>query len=280
MVSFRVAAKNFSLTYPQCSITKEALLEHLRTFTPVYCCVSQELHEDGQPHLHAAISFATKKNIKAANHFDFSGSHCNIQSTRNVKDWIAYVKKENNFVEFGTAPIADKKIRLTDVPTEELRDYCVNNKIAFGYYQEEKALRSSVSFNITEESPGIMNMYLQALQVQDFTQALILIGPTGCGKTTWAIKNAPKPSIIISHIDQLKLFKPDFHKSIIFDDMSFLQWPLQSQIHLVDWWQPRSIHVRYGTVSIPNSTPKIFTCNEMPFTQHPAISRRIKVFNC
>lgn len=136
-----------------------------------------------------------------------------------------------------------------------------------------------VSFDVTEDSEGQMNFFLQALTVTDHN-AIVLIGETGIGKTTWAINNAPKPALIISHIDQLKLFKPTFHKCIIFDDMSFLQWPLQSQIHLTDSHVPRAIHVRYGVINIPANTKKIFTCNTRPFTDDPAINRRIKLINC
>lgn len=41
---------------------------------------------------------------------------------------------------------------------------------------------------------------------------LSVVGPAGCGKTTWAKASAPKPALFVSHIDQLKLFKPNYHK--------------------------------------------------------------------
>jgi len=269
---FRVAAKNFSLTFPQCSVSIEEMKKHMNTFLPKYLVIARELHEDGNPHIHVAIGFHSKKNIKDAKHFDYSGFHCNLQATKDLKNWIPYIKKHGDFIEEG---VVNERIKLSDVTTDELFDYCVSKKIGYGYYCEEKRRRDTVSFDITENSEGKMSLYLQALVITDRSKSIVIVGDTGIGKTTWAINNCTKPALIVSHIDQLKSFRPGYHRSIIFDDMSFQQWPEQSQIHLADNDLPRSIHVRYGTASIPAKTEKIFTCNTRPFSEHPAISRRI-----
>lgn len=130
---FRIYAKNFSLTYPQCSVPKETLLQHLQSMQPDYICVSKELHNDGHPHLHAALCFSTKKNVRSPSYFDFQGYHPNIQATKKINEWITYVKKGMDFIEYGTPPISASKAgrlhKLSDIPTDELRDYCVNNNI-------------------------------------------------------------------------------------------------------------------------------------------------------
>lgn len=161
------------------------------------------------------------------------------------------------------------------MPTDELRDYCVDNRIGFGYYQEEKRSRTTVNMDITEESDGKMNLYLSSL-VFPSAYSIVITGASGIGKTTYAIKHAPKPSLLVSHIDQLRRFRPGHHKSIIFDDIDFSEQHIGKQIQLVDSDLPRAIHVRYGVVEIPSKTVKIFTCNEFPFAEHEAIRRRIK----
>lgn len=108
-------------------------------------------------------------------------------------------------------------------------------------------------------------------------KSLVIIGPAGCGKTTIAKHFAPKPSIFVTHIDVLKQFIPNYHKSIIFDDISFTHWPRETQISLTDCEQPRSIHIRYGTATIPANIPKLFTGNRNPLdSMDPAIARRTK----
>jgi len=112
-------------------------------------------------------------------------------------------------------------------------------------------------------------------------KCLILIGDTGVGKTTYAKQIIPKPALFITHVDDLKKFEPGYHKSILFDDVCFNHYPIQSQIHLVDYENPRSIHVRYGIARIPAGVAKIFTCNEDPINiRHPAIRRRVQVIRC
>jgi len=109
-------------------------------------------------------------------------------------------------------------------------------------------------------------------------RALILIGEAGCGKTTWAKANIPKPCLFVTHIDELKLYRPKYHVSILFDDVSFKHYPIQAQIHLVDFHDSRSIHIRYGTAHIPAKTIKVFTSNEDPVDlSNAAIKRRCKV---
>lgn len=105
---------------------------------------------------------------------------------------------------------------------------------------------------------------------------LSIVGRAGCGKTTWAKQHAPKPALFISHIDQLRLFKPGYHKSIIFDDMDIRHWPRTSQIHLIDFDNPRAIHLRHVVATIPAGTVKIFTSNDdIVDLSDPAIRRRI-----
>lgn len=277
-VPFRIQAKNFSITCPQCPLSKEDLLKHFKTLSPVYVIVCEEKHEDGSPHLHAFIQFGRRKNVKDCKYFDFGGYHFNVQATKNVQDWIDYVKKEGQWIEDGILPSPKKKVEhdLQSVPTGELFNYCVNNRVGFGYYQEEKRRRCSVSIDIESPIPGKLCLYLLSL-IYDSEKTVVLTGASGSGKTTWATIHAAKPSIIISHIDELKHYRADYHKSIIFDDMSFIQWPVQSQIHIVDRDMPRSIHVRYGVARIPSGVPKIFTCNTFPFSEHEAIRRRIVV---
>lgn len=110
------------------------------------------------------------------------------------------------------------------------------------------------------------------------SKSLVLIGRPGCGKTNWAKKNSLKPALFVSHLDRLKDFKPDVHKSIIFDDLDFKHLPRTSQIHIVDRENPRDIHIRYRTAFIPQGVQKIFTANEEPFITDAAIKRRCRYF--
>ncbi|CBX51432.1 replication associated protein [Ageratum leaf curl Cameroon alphasatellite] len=60
---FLINAKNYFLTFPKCSLSKEEALEQiLKLNTPTnkkYIKICRELHENGEPHLHVLMQFET-----------------------------------------------------------------------------------------------------------------------------------------------------------------------------------------------------------------------------
>lgn len=270
--------KRFFLTYAQCPEDKEGLLTFLRTRGTLQSfVVAREQHADGQFHLHACVAY--EQVIRAGKrHFDFEGKHPNVQSPRNWNACIQYCKKDGDFIESDVhvAPATTRDVSEFDDEVEYFK-YACEAKIPFAYAQYFWSKKTQSDTLYDDEAVGTMERCLQEF-VYDFAKPLILIGPSGCGKTTWAKKRVPKPSLFVSHIDQLKAFIPEFHKSIIFDDMDFKHYPRTGQIHLVDTENPRAIHCRYSTATIPAGVAKVFTCNEVPVnTQDPAIRRRVVI---
>lgn len=114
----------------------------------------------------------------------------------------------------------------------------------------------------------------------DLSKSVVLMGPSGIGKTTFALAHFINP-LLVSHIDDLKSLTPH-HDGIVFDDMMFDHMPITAQIHLVDMEFTRSIHARFVTATIPMGTKRIFTCNvtRYPFSRDPegAIERRVRIY--
>lgn len=93
---------------------------------------------------------------------------------------------------------------------------------------------------------------------------IIIQGPAGIGKTQWALRffdPIGKLTRLVSHVDDLK--KPGLNKckAILFDDMDFKQYPRQTQIHICDANETRSIHSRYVNVELRKGIVRLFTCN-------------------
>lgn len=101
----------------------------------------------------------------------------------------------------------------------------------------------------------------------DLSKAVLIIGPTGIGKTQFALSHFNSP-ILIRHIDDLALFSPNIHDGIVFDDMTFKHWPATSIIHLLDFDEGSSINIRYKVAYIPKGTRKIF-CSNVPSIFYP-----------
>nr|CRI68473.1 Replication protein [Pepper huasteco yellow vein virus] len=118
---FRLNAKNYFLTYPQCSISKEEALAQIQNLsTPVnkkYIKICKESHEDGQPHLHVLIQFEGKYQCTNNRFFDLVSStrsahfHPNIQGAKSSSDVKTYIDKDGDTVEWGEFQIDGRSAR-------------------------------------------------------------------------------------------------------------------------------------------------------------------------
>lgn len=102
---FRMAGKNFTITFPQCDVKKEIAVGRIEqkygSELKGYL-VCEEDHKDGTPHLHVFLQFDKRKNFKAPDCFDFiGGKHGNYQVTKSVKAWVEYCTKGTNYVAKG-----------------------------------------------------------------------------------------------------------------------------------------------------------------------------------
>lgn len=104
---FDLNAKRFFLTYSQCTLSSKELGECLlRQLTDIeWIVIAMEKHENGDPHLHVAISFDSSQHIRNPRHFDISHPsssssdelvyHPKIEGMRNFRKTIAYISKED-----------------------------------------------------------------------------------------------------------------------------------------------------------------------------------------
>lgn len=289
MSGFRLDAKNFFLTYSNVEqqnwteFDKENLLDFLKAIDGVtYVIVCKENHEDGNTHFHALVRFDKKKNLRNSAFFNYNGVQANIQSTRNVPASIHYVKKFNDFIEYGGNNDDDNLIETcAGVDRLTWLQYCIGKKISFAYCDEIWKTVHICRTSTIEEGAEIMGEMCPRLREFRYEGPLsiVLVGSAGTGKTTWAKTYLPKPILFVTHVDRLKDYDPNYHKSILFDDMDFRHWPRTNQIELVDRENPRDINRRYGITNIPAGVPKCFTGNYRPFIEDEAINRRIRLIN-
>uniref|UniRef100_Q8V2A8 Replication-associated protein n=1 Tax=Tomato leaf curl New Delhi virus - [PkT1/8] TaxID=270143 RepID=Q8V2A8_9GEMI len=118
---FRVNAKNYFLTYPKCSLTKEEALSQLQTLeTPTkkkFIKICREFHEDGSPHIHVLIQFEGKFQCKNNRFFDLVSPsrsahfHPNIQGAKSASDVKKYIDKDGDVLEWGVFQIDGRSAR-------------------------------------------------------------------------------------------------------------------------------------------------------------------------
>lgn len=294
---FQLNAKQLSITYPQCSADKNEILRFLQQTFPraLYIAVSKEAHLDGRPHLHCGVSLDAPHRTRDSRFLDYQTFHPNIQGTRNFGKWVDYLKKDGDWVEHGTPPV--EKTKRVAVDEEELIEaaktmqegeflaYCSVNRLLYAKalwdaYHTDTVMTLTSDMDFEGNIDPRFESLVSTAEFHD-NLSLLIVGEAGIGKTTWAKRTIPKPCLFVTHIDDLRKFKVGFHVSILFDDVSFTHFPDTAQIHLVDYENPRSVHVRYGTARIPAGVRKIFTCNTFPVSiSIPAVLRRTQVLLC
>lgn len=104
---FRLACKKVSLTFPQCPVPREVMLEMLCVKkNPVIVVVSRETHKDGNYHLHCYLQYDKQFTSTKSSCFDvcYEGVvyHPNIQATNDKNAWIKYITKtDTEFLSKG-----------------------------------------------------------------------------------------------------------------------------------------------------------------------------------
>lgn len=298
-MAFRLQAKYLFLTYPNCDADPNELLLHLldlRPGTAQHITVAREHHQNGIPHLHAGIKYRSRIDVRSPAHFDFTGFHPNVQACRNWNKVLNYINKDGDTFTYdellgndddthdnpGDSNAVDFVAACTEYTDyAEWLNWCHHQHLAHGYARDIwTAVHADTSSTILDDGDYWQHVgeQLRAIEydVND-VRSIVLSGPTGIGKTSWCLHHAPKPALLVTHGDGLKAFRADYHKSIIFDDMSFAHQPIQSQIHVADRIHTRQIHCRHRIATIPAGIHKFFTINppDIVFMHRPPIERRI-----
>lgn len=322
--AFRINAQRFLLTYPHYNQTPSEVLRLLNLVKPIRKGIScLELHQDGEPHVHAAIEFERRINSVNRRIFDLEGHHPNIQTARNWGACANYCRKEGT-IEVGVFGAASPEdvVRLDpgadgapSTPRNlfelarncnslpEWIQICCDHRISAAYSKwiwdiENGDRPPDFAANIPLPDE-VTDFRLRATVWGDNDRSLVICGPSGIGKTSWAMANIPCGAVngrgpnkwlLVTHIDDLRHFDPRVHRSILFDE---IRWdgaienerrvgkrPLQDQIKVLTWDTPVSIHCRYGVARIPAHIIKIFTCtNSICFTSDEQTRRRVRVMN-
>nr|AWH12953.1 AC1 protein [Ageratum leaf curl Sichuan virus] len=118
---FNIYCKNYFLTYPDCSLTKEEALSQIQNLnTPVnqkYIKICRELHKNGRPHLHVLVQFEGKYKCQNNRFFDLVSPtrsvhfHPNIQGAKSSSDVKSYINKDGDTLEWGEFQIDGRSAR-------------------------------------------------------------------------------------------------------------------------------------------------------------------------
>lgn len=308
MVDFRVNARRFLLTYPRSDLNANLLYEFFKQLpvAPNRAIIARERHQDGEWHVHVALELSRRLNSTRVSIFDFAGRHPNISVARTWGACVNYCRKagtvettyhdctaETAAVGGSSRRGSDEDPYTTAAGCSTIREWythCLAESIPYAFanaiWNQLHGPRPPTFFANVDEG-RITHATLSALPWDPSWHTLVLCGPSGIGKTTWALKTAPVPFLFVTDVDDLGHFDPQVHKAIVFDEVRCTgdvtgkgAWPLTSQIKLVTWDTPVSIRIRYKIAHIPAQIPKVFTSTDFfPVNGDAQIKRRVTAIN-
>lgn len=95
---FRLRTKALFITYPQCDLPKELVLEAIQSVltTATNIMIAQEQHKEGGLHLHILVLMKDSLTISNPSMLDIWTHHPNLQACRNVPKSLVYLTKEDS----------------------------------------------------------------------------------------------------------------------------------------------------------------------------------------
>lgn len=226
--TFRIAAKNFAITYPN---SGDLSIEMVRDFfklkyNAIYVIVAKEFHKSGKPHIHAMVEFSKKKNFKDCNCFDItidSGIyHPNIQGCRNVSDWSTYIKKGGDFIEdikpYNPSDYdLGRKKKMHDDFIFEANFYRRKKREAIKWPVDIKVQQYCYSGN--QEEGRITTWIMNAPDVTDKKRNYWIVSPPNAGKTYFINKTFKNKRVYLPTKGDYPFEMYDDEELVIYDDI-------------------------------------------------------------
>nr|UZH24617.1 replication associated protein [Chayote yellow mosaic virus] len=305
---FLINAKNYFLTYPQCSLTKEEALSQLRSLrTPTnqkYIKVSRELHEDGQPHLHALIQFEGKYKCQNQRFFDLVSPtrsthfHPNVQGAKSSSDVKSYIDKDGDSIEWGEFQVDGRSARggcqkANDAAAEALNAGSAEAALAIIREKLPKDFifqYHNIKANLDRIFQAPPEVYVSPFRASSFDQvpdelerwasenvmdaaarpwrpnSIVVEGDSRTGKTMWARSLGPH-NYLCGHLDlSPKVYSNSAWYNVIDDvDPHYLKHFKEFMGAQRDWQS----NTKYGKpIQIKGGIPTIFLCNPGPTSSY------------
>ena len=174
----------------------------------MFAIVSEELHQDGNTHLHAYIKTRHAIGHVKSTFFDLEGHHPHLETVRSVKSWIEYVNKEGNWCEYGQNPITQQRLTTKERNEKIIKDGIVKC-IVDGTVSIQNAQRTIA---------GIQEMKMLTNGPWNPPTVYWFHGKTGSGKSRRAIEICEEDVWMSG--ENLKLFDGyRGQRTVIFDDL-------------------------------------------------------------
>lgn len=304
--SFKLQWRGIHLTY-KTHLSLQELLQHLQLTIPDIIHYSI-VHENGKQtseedneneryeHTHAAIWCSKRHCTKDPRKFDFGGIHPHIKRVRDIKHYAElhcnYHRKEP--VSLQQSDFDPSCTGNSKRPVES--DACVIAKKARTIGEAANLLgieiRTIADIQIIRNDKPLQQPEEHRFESTSFTlevpehhRVLYLYGPSGTGKTEWAIHRFQHPLLIFT-ADELRKLDPSIHDGFVWDEFSPGKFSGEEIIRCFQHDRSSCLPARYNNAIIPAGMRRVFTSNisfednvlsRVRPEQRDAVKRRVHV---
>lgn len=213
-----------------------------------------------------SIKYCTDENKRSGESF-FYGDVPQFSKSQNAWSNELYAEALSK----GSFAAAMRYIEETDLTT-----YIMNHKRIYAYFENKFAAGDTSKFK-----PEQFNRPLFEIPAK---KTLVFIGPTGFGKTQFALAHFKHPLRVTNKNDWIR-FQDGVTDGIVLDDVHFNTWQPNTILHTVDVENAVTQDVKYSSVRIPAGVPRIICINsegelypeDIAPEKKAAIARRLQI---
>lgn len=167
------------LTYSQCLLTRERVLEHFQSIDTIQeYVIAKEFHQDGGQHIHAYFKFQDGfRPSEFTPTFDVDGTHGNYQAVRSFRCVVKYVTKDGDYITNLSTLMLEtpqaKRIKLV----QDIKDHSVKELLETGVISVNQVRNVTLAKAIFTTSEPYEH---------DTVRGVWIYGPPQTGKSTRA----------------------------------------------------------------------------------------------
>lgn len=253
----------------------------------------------GYEHTHVAFWLERRCDIRSADFFDYGGRHPHIARVRDLrhfseiyhhyhkKEAVSLYQSEDSPAEFSRGRDKAEGARGEEFKIAKKARSIGEAATALGLGIKSISDLAVVRNERLPPPPAKLRFDCASftLDVPERYRCIYLYGPSGTGKTEWALHRFANP-LLVRSTDELRGLSEDLHDGFVWDEFSPVGWTPEQIILAFDTERATSIRCRYSDAQIPEGFGRVFTSNlsfednilsRVQCDQREAVKRRVHV---
>lgn len=190
---WKASLKSVFCTWPQAEVPLNEFEKRVRAQYPSleWAVVCRELHQDGNPHMHAVLGFMLKTRLTSKKLDAIVGKHGDYKHCKGMKKALEYVRKGGNFLDIGPVPQLNVPVitQIAQMVKAGKRARDIDAQFPGTYLQNKKKIDEYITWNDMQNMEKLLKPWEECpLKAPED----VISGPNS-QILEWLLKNIRKP---------------------------------------------------------------------------------------